>query len=260
MKQQKYQIGDIRPSQLLWSYGVGAIIDMPHISTMIMSLDDWGISKAEVLEEERLLAVVRTIRGPQVAALYQPPIGEMDSPYSPNPVGVPVINFPRWLVCSYCRLLAPIEDDHFKLIPNPRRPERTCYRHERCNKARNPIVFPARFMIACEGGHLDDFPWQHFVHGNRPCNSTLQLQEFGVTGETAGIYVKCLTCNERRPMSDAFSRDDDDRVYQPVCSGHSPHLLLKNRRKCEDKTHTILLSAFERLVPTRLHHALAAHR
>jgi hypothetical protein len=28
---------------------------------------------------------------------------------------------------------------------------------------------PARFLIACPAGHLDDFPWEEYVHGGSAC-------------------------------------------------------------------------------------------
>jgi hypothetical protein len=70
----KAQVGDIRPSQILWTYGIGAIINLPRISTIIMGLDEWDTSKAEELHEERLLSAVKSVLGPQVSALRQPPI------------------------------------------------------------------------------------------------------------------------------------------------------------------------------------------
>ena len=34
-------VGEIRPSQLLWTYGPGALIDLPNISVLTMGLDRW---------------------------------------------------------------------------------------------------------------------------------------------------------------------------------------------------------------------------
>ena len=37
----KRTIGDLRPSQLLYTFGVGAIVELPNLSVMVMGLDDW---------------------------------------------------------------------------------------------------------------------------------------------------------------------------------------------------------------------------
>ncbi len=34
------KVGELRPSQLLFTFGVGAVVDLPNLSTMIMGLDD----------------------------------------------------------------------------------------------------------------------------------------------------------------------------------------------------------------------------
>ena len=34
-------VGDVRPSQLLWTYGPGALIDLPNLSVLTMGLERW---------------------------------------------------------------------------------------------------------------------------------------------------------------------------------------------------------------------------
>jgi hypothetical protein len=41
----KRKVGDIRPSQLLYTYGVGAMVELPNLSVMVMGLDDWPIEQ-----------------------------------------------------------------------------------------------------------------------------------------------------------------------------------------------------------------------
>ena len=33
---KKYRVGELRPSQVLFTYGIGSIVDLPYISTMVM--------------------------------------------------------------------------------------------------------------------------------------------------------------------------------------------------------------------------------
>ena len=57
------QVGELRPSQMMYAFGVGAIVDLPHISVIVMGLDDWrpdpGVTHA--IHEDRLLRAVRII-------------------------------------------------------------------------------------------------------------------------------------------------------------------------------------------------------
>src|SRR2546421_8402795 len=73
---KKYAVGEVRPTQLLTNYGVGSIIDLPHISTLVMGLDDWDTANALEINEERLLHVVQAVLGSQVKQLLSPPISE----------------------------------------------------------------------------------------------------------------------------------------------------------------------------------------
>lgn len=240
---KKYQVGEVRPTQLLLNYGVGAIMDLPHISALVMGLDDWDTTNAREISEERLLqAVQSTWYGSQVKRLLAPPSvpTATNNPFDTGAlVGVPVAAFPRWMVCPHCHLLAPLDSGYFELKANPYQPDRTRYVHLNCTH--QPAVLPARFMIACEAGHLDDFPWVHFVHGDRPCNALLSMIEVGVSGEPSDIYIKCETCKKTRPMSDAFSSDEEQK-YHPPCRGRRPHLR-DFEKSCQFQARTILLSA-----------------
>ena len=39
----EHRVGDVRPTQLLHTYGVGAMVDLPNIAAMVMGLDDWKL-------------------------------------------------------------------------------------------------------------------------------------------------------------------------------------------------------------------------
>ena len=186
---KRYPVGEVRPTQLLLTYGVGSIIDLPHISTLIMGLDDWDTADALEIHEERLLLAVQSALGQQVKQLLSPPSSPANvaNPFDSRArTGVPVVAFPRWMVCPRCHLLAPVDAGYFELKTHPFQPDRTRYIHQNCVK--QPTVLPSRFLIACEGGHLDDFPWVHFVHRGKSCKALLRMFEVGVSGEPSDIY------------------------------------------------------------------------
>ena len=68
------KVGSARPSSLLYTYGPGAIMDLPGFSVMPAGLDDWEPiwrrrEHIPTIVEPRLLNVVRLHLGPQVDAL-----------------------------------------------------------------------------------------------------------------------------------------------------------------------------------------------
>ena len=69
----KYKVGELRPSQILFSFGVGAVLDLPNLSVMVMGLEDWNTQNALELNEPRLLAAVRKELGSQVKNCFHLP-------------------------------------------------------------------------------------------------------------------------------------------------------------------------------------------
>src|SRR3954468_13313396 len=68
------KVGSSRPSSLLYTYGPGAIMDLPGFSVMPAGLDDWEPiwkrrDKIPSIIEPRLLNVIRMHLGSQVDAL-----------------------------------------------------------------------------------------------------------------------------------------------------------------------------------------------
>jgi Domain of unknown function (DUF1998) len=236
--------GSLRPSRLLFVHGPGAIADLPGMSVMVLGLDDWDTRYAEEIGEDRLLMAVRTELGNQVERLRTPPyVSETVAPDQAAQVGVPVGVFPRWMRCSNpgCRRLSPVEHGLFTLHEDRFRPDRMGYRHAGCSR-RPQSVLPARFLVACRRGHLDDFPWVEYCHRWQPCRApALQLVERGVTGEAADITVRCTECSAARPMVEAFGQGAERNL--PKCRGRHPHLRSFDPHGCGEELRTILLGA-----------------
>lgn len=257
MSKIKPNVGKIRPSQLMFTYGVGAIIDLPKLSVIVTGLEDWNISPiySKTIAEDRLLAAVR-YKLRDVDKLLSPPIVP-DTGLTPDPfdetahIGVPVATFPRWMVCPSCHLLAPISSGLFTLKENLYHPDRTAYRHENCNKAKAPEVVPARFLAACETGHLDDFPWLEFVHQGKVCASPLlRLQEYGASGEARDLEVRCDGCGAKQRLSQAFGEENREKL--PQCSARRPHLRDHDPKGCTHKIRPLILGASNTWFPVVL--------
>ena len=226
---KKSEVGEVRPSQTLTTFGIGSLVDLPNMSVIVMGLDDWPNAHSTEISEERLLRSAQSILGTKVGRFLTPPRGPDSQGAQTNwfdesrQIGVPVAPFPRWMVCSKCRLLAPISSGLFEPKIYPYRPDRASYVHNCTTKGKAPLVVPARFMVTCENGHLDDFPWSEFLHhGPTNCNGLLYLYEVGASGEALDVELKCDGCDRRRRMGQAFG--PNNRSVLPACRGRRPHL------------------------------------
>jgi len=252
-------VGEVRPSQILWTYGPGALIDLPNLSVVTMGVDRWEKNRCRQIEEARLLSAVRNVLGPQVESLRVPPVRRSEDvdPYSAEAlIGVPVRPFPRWLRCVKCGLMSEFDLGLFKIKENRYRPENTRFVHEGCKGSRGNLpakdadAVPARFLVACRNGHLDDFPWHYFVHsGPSSCMGTLRFFESGASLQTENLWVKCDECGASRNMAHAFGKSGKQNL--PGCRGRHPHLD-RYDSECEERARAVLLGATNSWFPIQL--------
>ena len=136
------RVGELRPSQLLHTFGVGSIVDLPqplghgHGAGRLADTDYarrsarsgcWPPSATQLGQPGRTPCVDRRRARPR-------PSNPFDESAQ---VGVPVAPFPRWLLCPLCRLLAPLESAACSSSSStPYRPDRTRYVHANCRGKR----------------------------------------------------------------------------------------------------------------------------
>ncbi|PZD72940.1 hypothetical protein C1752_02751 [Acaryochloris thomasi RCC1774] len=259
MNTERYKVGELRPSQIMFSFGIGAVVDLPNLSVMVMGLNEWDTALSDPLAEERLLAAVCEKLGSQVQKLIPPPVPLSDPRGAISPlgqaakVGIPVSPFPGWGVCQACRLLAPFSSSMFTLKNDLYRPDKTRYIHGNCTKSGKypPTVIPARFLVACSQGHLDDFPWLYFIHrGQGECPGRLRLEEAGISGSAADVIVKCDRCGASRSMAAAFGNTGQQNM--PQCRARHPHLRNFHDDGCSEQMKSILLGASNSWFPVTL--------
>jgi hypothetical protein len=224
----KPKVGKLRPTQVVTQHGPGAVVDLPELSIIVAGLDDWVVRGPDRVAEPRLEAFLR------VPALYRPPVSGPGA-YG----GVPAWVFPDWLVCPVgrCRLLAPRKD--FQWVAPPAG-EYRCPRTDRHGNAKWVQAFPARFMVACPKGHLDDFPWHEWAHrGPATCGGPLKLLDYGRSGSANDLEVRCESCDAGQRLGDAFKA----RAIEH-CSARRPWLAPDDHEPtCDDQPRVILRGA-----------------
>jgi len=233
------KVGSARPSSLLYTYGPGAIMDLPNFSIMPAGLDDWETiwkrrDQVPFILEPRLLNVVRLHLGPQVNALrpfpWQPKRMGMSSEGSD--LGIPGRVFPQWLRCTGCDYLGPLPRFHYTNT-HPFRPDLAQFTHKNCpgrggnskKKSGSPAV-PAQHLLTCTNGHLDEFPYSLWVHRGKKCPKA-ELPDLKMTdanvGKSVGSIIVCASCGQRRGMAEAQGSIGRDKLPQK-CRGRHPHL------------------------------------
>ena len=134
--------------------------------------------------------------------------------------------------------------------------ENTRFVHEGCKgskgnlPAKDADAVPARFLMACRNGHLDDFPWHYFVHsGPSDCKGTLRFFESGASLQTENLWVKCDECGASRSMAHAFGKVGKENL--PQCRGRHPHLD-RYDDDCGEQARAVLLGATNSWFPITL--------
>lgn len=249
-KKNRAKVGSARPSSLLYTYGPGSIMDLSHFTVMPSGLQDWERIWARregipTIHAPALLDAVRTLLKHRVDELRPFPYQASTSFTSDEgkDLGVPARIFPQWLRCTGCDLLGPLAKFQYKNT-NPYRPDEAIFEHEGCpgrpraagadneqpkaprgkKPKRRPAV-AARYLLTCIDGHLDEFPYDWWVHEGGHCTKAAtpilkMIDHSGGRGASATIL--CASCDARRPMNQA--QGEAGRTRLPRCRGRHPHL------------------------------------
>lgn len=87
-------------------------------------------------------------------------------------------------------------------------------------------VTPIRFVCACENGHLQDIAWKWVVHGNKPCQEPMWLEERGTSADPADMSIVC-GCGEELSLQALFQAG-----RMGNCRGERPWLLDRDANGC----------------------------
>lgn len=266
------RVGSIRPTAMLYTSGIGATVDLPQIAVMPQGIDAWEKSYARLGGDPtlvlvpRLLDAVRGQLGRQVTELRQPPCLPDDMRGDTTPIGIPTRVFPQWLRCTGCDRLAPVSSTAFE-FENTRkhRPDMARFVHRKCKgrpnregktvqQGRDRVAVPARYLIACTNGHLDEFPYVEWVHGadghRTECVAQPQMRMLEWRSNLGPqVSITCVNCKASRNIAELTRAGGADSL--PNCRGRHPHLptYAPADQPCQGEARLMLLGAANQWFP-----------
>lgn len=206
---KKKVVGQLRRTQLVTTFGSGAIVDMPDYSVIIAATDNWK-DASPILHEPNLEKLLK------VSYFKQPYVSEnTEDSYTPD---IPAFRFPYMHFCPECgRLMSYIgfgaEEDN------------------KCPKCKKRIV-PSRFVAACINGHIEDFPYRWWVHSgdfseceSRDGDDSLKISFSDETGGLDSIVITCTKCGKKRSMAGCLGKD---ALKGYSCHGKRPWIGMKS--------------------------------
>lgn len=235
----------LRQSSLILGTGPGALTVLQDGSTVIIpGIDAWYVTRkfpmvAKIPDDVKIHdALLEKNLG--VDFFVIPPAQGISE--APDTDYLHASLFPSWLVCYSCNALVRVNEPNRVKCPH-------C---AKTGKASRKMV-QTNFVIACEDGHLDEFPWIEWVHrGSRNvcANPELIFKASGVV-QLRSQQIVCKSCNKRRDLAGTSTSNDDGSTELSkmlesgntfVCNGSKPWLRQKVT-KCNRDVRMVLRSS-----------------
>jgi len=232
---------ELRSSQVITTFGPGAMIDLPDVSVIVAGLDHWRYDKSKLptIQEPRLITKLRELTGVTDLTLRQPP-PEREQDIGPKSEVV-AWRFPEWFIVQRTQVtkagyrkrrlvhLDHLDNGKFKDV----------------DRKKHPVV-PVRFVRACVKGHIGDIDWIAFVHGvGNSCPRDLWMEERGTSGDLDEVWVVC-DCLAERAISQAARRQ---LRAMGSCNGSRPWLGRGTREACGKENRLLIRSASNAYFP-----------
>ena len=215
----------IRAAQAVLQYGVGAMIDFPDQTLMTAAPEYWD-NKVVFIHDERLEKALQVTK-------FGMPGGKNEFPE-----GISYVRFPQWYFCPKCRRFQPIKQwvKEYRRKATARALSYDGYmKHPKCMQCSQDLVV-TRIVVACNHGHIDDFPWVEWVHeknkGGRKdiCKDPKLKFQTGTVSSAGleGLEVICDTCRAHASLFGAFDKEEGRTAMERLgssgyrCTGHHP--------------------------------------
>ncbi|WP_371403460.1 DUF1998 domain-containing protein [Kribbella sp. NBC_00662] len=214
------KLGTVRRSQLITTYGVGAMIAIDNESFIVAGLDSWDLRDTTSISEPRLAHFLG------VRSFRLPPTPDPDRGVD----GVRVRRFPEIYSCPTCNALQLFA--RFNSLAG----------QARCPDCDTELV-PSRFVLGCDNGHIEDFPYWKWIHrdsehsGGR-CGGDLSLRSQSDSASLRSVVISCSCGVPDVSMEGAF-RTSELKKLRIRCEGKRPWLRDARVEPCDQQPRTM---------------------
>jgi hypothetical protein len=241
-----------RLSQVVSTFGPGAMIDLPTRSVIVGGLDLWEMkgNSFSVISEprlamrlEQLLKSQARMDNAKVLSLRTPPLSDSKPGGLPSYIVTPV--FPAYFVCDQVEsaTVGGSSVRRRRLVRWQDLDTAGGRRKFAFDDGKKSDVTPIRFVCACEKGHLQDINWKWVVHGAERCQEPMWVEEKGTSADPADMSVAC-GCGKGLSLQ---------TLFQPgrlgTCLGERPWLLDRDPTGCDQKLKLLTRTATNTYFP-----------
>lgn len=232
--------GQIRQSQLITTFGPGAMLDLPNHSVLVAGLEYWTKGGEEVIEA-RLTDKLTRLLDVQVLKLYTPPPDQED--LAAPQTGITAWQFPEWFITQDVDIEDQASSVRSRMLVHRKALTRGKFIDQ--DKKKRAVV-PVRFVRACRAGHIGDLDWYAFVHsGQTDCRRQLWIDERGTSGDLSEIWIRC-ECKLERNMIDAARMETRSLGS---CDGSRPWLGPYTNESCGEPNRLLIRTASNAYFP-----------
>ncbi len=221
-RQSPEHVGEIRQSQIVSTFGVGSIVDFVNHTVIISGTDNWD---SDSDKEKRMLFNnnLQDITGKKY--FLEPKTADNKYlphyPYQKKSPDVEAYIFPRKLYCPVCKHILDVNE-----LGNKKNLRCIVIRNgKKCNSR----LVPSRFVLVCPNGHIEDFPYEWWVHGKEMCeNPRMKMYNIDNRSDIDSLVIECETCHKKEKLMYAFSN------LKYPCNGKHPHLGKNYNSACDE--------------------------
>lgn len=214
----------VRQVQLINTFSIGQIIPFPNNeSLMLCAMEQWDrelenrrSQGANIEEGEFNITDAKRLQKLLNVKYFKKPFpfkSNRESSTVNREIYLPAVRFPGWHYCTNykCRKMQflgiTFQDD-----------ELSC---TMCGPNLKPFqrrLIPVRFVAVCNHGHIQDVPFDEWVHNGRRTGHQMQWNSGFGSGDLGSISIKCLDpgCGESRSLAGLMNvrvNDSDNQVF-----------------------------------------------
>lgn len=210
----------VRQGQVIFPWGVGAIIPLPFDkSGIVAGLEQWdNKDPAFAITDERLVQLLG------IKELRMPPYYEETDDNGTDKKTIPMTLFPNWYYCPKCHRVYFKKQSgiDFNLVCN--NPDKGC---------KDERLIPERFIVICEHGHVDNLPIFEMLHPNNSMSfdkwleggavyQAHKIERKTVNAAALNSTVYTCSCGAKVSLQEILAKGALNKKFGIRCKGARP--------------------------------------